>query len=302
VSQLPDPLAHLTLDPLRPLANLLWGWVQDEVHRLTVERRAYEYDHQYGLTLVGTAVPAIKSVDRRSRFIESFHNLLRECIKFFRERDDLTVRADGFTLLNSLNDVHLLLTEGEDNQFGDLPWVARQEMMIIQWLLARPEFREFLGGRIMVPYTEPWMDRVDTMRALQKWGDVSITSFGYLAQYGEQILLTLRYGNWSRINDAGTAAAWADRWRPAIQSYVHHYRRVTGVDLGADVLEGREAQDRYAQPGALIIRRVTEQRGVPLPAPVSLAALPEPTRIPTRRLPRPAQALSQGRPPGADGG
>jgi hypothetical protein len=34
-----DPLAHVTIDPLRPLNNLLWGYVQDEQNRLTVKRR-----------------------------------------------------------------------------------------------------------------------------------------------------------------------------------------------------------------------------------------------------------------------
>ena len=45
-----DPLARFDLDPLRPLNNLFWGWTQDEMHRLTVRRRAFEYDHEYGLT------------------------------------------------------------------------------------------------------------------------------------------------------------------------------------------------------------------------------------------------------------
>lgn len=39
-----DPLANLELDPLRPLNNLLWGFIQDEYSRLSVQRRAYEYD------------------------------------------------------------------------------------------------------------------------------------------------------------------------------------------------------------------------------------------------------------------
>lgn len=43
-----DPLAHVEIDPLRPLNNVLWGFVQDEQHRLTLARRAYEYDHHYG--------------------------------------------------------------------------------------------------------------------------------------------------------------------------------------------------------------------------------------------------------------
>ena len=46
--------------------------------------------------------------------------------------------ADGFPVLNALREVHLLLAEGAHNQYGDLPWTARQEMLMQQWLLARP--------------------------------------------------------------------------------------------------------------------------------------------------------------------
>lgn len=135
------------------------------------------------------------------------------------------------------------------------------------------------------------MDRVDTMRMLQRWGDVSITSFDYLAHYGEQILLSLRFGNWSQITDAGTAAAWADKWRSAIQTYVHHYRRVTGVDIGVDMVDTQDLQLRYVQPSVLLARRVAQHRGVAMPPPASLAALssPEPTRVLTPRLSRQAE-------------
>ena len=146
------------IDPLRPLNNLLWGWVQDEQHRLTIPRRAYEYDHEYGLKLLGKAVPAIRGADSRSRFLEGFHTLLLLCSIFYKEDDDTTVMADGFPVLNALREVHLLLTQGAHNQYGDLPWTARQEFLMQQWILARPEMREFLPRRIMVDYPEPWMD------------------------------------------------------------------------------------------------------------------------------------------------
>jgi hypothetical protein len=71
-----DPLAAIEIDPLRPLNNFLWGYIQDEDHRLSVPRRAYEYDHQYGLAMYGKAVPEVRGADSRSRFIEAFHNLL----------------------------------------------------------------------------------------------------------------------------------------------------------------------------------------------------------------------------------
>ena len=48
-----DPLTRFDIDPLRRLNSFLWGYVQDEQHRLTVVRRAYEYSHEYGLALEG---------------------------------------------------------------------------------------------------------------------------------------------------------------------------------------------------------------------------------------------------------
>jgi hypothetical protein len=205
--------------------------VQDELHRLTVRRRAFEYEHEYGLRLIGKAVPSTPAVDARSKFIESFHNLLFLAHVFYKEDDDTTVIADPFPLLNALRETHLLLAEGAHNQFGDLPSTARAEMLVMQWLLARPEMRDFLGGRYMVPYEEDWMDRVDTMKTIQGWTDVSITHFRDLAVYGEQILLGVRYGNWSVVNVPQQAANWARYWRPELQRYVHAYRAATGVDL-----------------------------------------------------------------------
>ena len=79
----------------------------------------------------------------------------------------------------------------------------------MEWLLARPEMRDFLGGRTMVPYEEPWMDRVDTMKTLQGWTDVTVTHFRDLGVYGEQILLSIRYGDWIDVNDEDAAKNWA---------------------------------------------------------------------------------------------
>ncbi len=226
-----DPLAHLDIAPLRPLNNLLWGYIQDEANRLSVKRRAYEYDHHYGLTLYGKAVPTLRSADSRSKFLEGFHHLLHLCSVFFKEDNDTTVIADGYPLLNALKEVHLLLAQGAHNQFGDLPWTARAEMLIQQWLLARPEMRDFLQSRPMVPYVEGWMPQVDTMKTLQGWSDVTITHFRDLGAYGEQILLSVRYGDWMDVNDENRAKNWARYWRPEIQGYLHAYRAVSGVDL-----------------------------------------------------------------------
>jgi hypothetical protein len=226
-----DPLAHLEIDPLRPLNNFLWSYIQDEQNLLTVRRRAYEYDHHYGLTTYGKAVPTLRPADSRSKFLEGFHNLLHLTSIFYKEDNDTTVIADGFPLLNALREVHLLLAQGAHNQFGDLPWNARAEMMVQQWLLARPEMRDFLQSRAMVPYTEAWMPQVDTMKTLQGWSDVTVTHFRDLGVYGEQILLGIRYGDWIDLNDENYAKNWARYWRPEIQAYLHAYRAVTGVDL-----------------------------------------------------------------------
>jgi hypothetical protein len=251
-----DPLAMLEIDPLRPLNNLLWGYIQDEQHRLTLVRRAYEYDHHYGLRLEGKAVPELQPADSRSKFLEGFHNLLHLCSVFYKEDDDATIIADGFPVLNGLKEVHLLLSEGAHNQFGDLPSTARQEMLMQQWLLARPEFREFLPTRIMVAYPEPWMDRVDAMKRLQGWTDTNVLHFRNLGVFGEQILLSIRFGAWSVTNDPAQAANWARYWRAEIQGYIHAYRAVTGVDLTTEATTAQEAALRSTQPSVLLRQRL----------------------------------------------
>src|SRR5215208_3097231 len=254
-----DPLANLEIDPLRPLNNLLWGFIQDEYNRLTIPRRAYEYDHHYGLKIVGKAVPELRSADSRSKFIEAFHNLLNRTAGFYREDADTTVIADGFSLLSSLREVHLLLAEGAHNQFGDLPWTSRAEMLMMQWMLGRTEIREFLRGRAMVPYSERWMGQVDTMKKLQGWSDTSITHFRNLAVYGEQILLSIRYGNWNDITDQDNAKTWARYWRPEIQGYIHAYLAATGVDLSTEIVDTRGTPARYLQPSSLLVQRLPGQ-------------------------------------------
>jgi hypothetical protein len=258
--RLRDPLAALRLDPLRPLNSLLWGYIQDEINRLTVARRAYEYDHEYGLRLMGKAVPDIRSVDSRSKFLEAFHNLLHVTSRFYKEADDTTIKADAFPVLNALRELHLILAQGAHNQFGDLPWTARVEMLIQKWLLARQEIREFLGGAPMVPYKESWMAHADAMKMLQGWTDVSVSHYRDLGVYGEQILLSVRYGDW--IDDLVTQANaynWAISWRPEIQSYIHSYRAVTGVDLSAELADTSPASQRYVQPAVHQMRRLNQQ-------------------------------------------
>lgn len=248
-----DALARFDLNPLLPLRNLLWGWVEDERRRLTVRRRAAEYEYQYGLQLLGRAVPpASRVVERRTQFLEAFHGLLHSCHGYFKERDDKTVDADAFPLLSSLREVHLVLARGAHNQYADLPVAARAEMLTMQYVVALPEMREFLGGPTMVPYEEPWMDRVDTVKSLNGWADASITHFFELAVHGEQIILSVRHGRWNESSRTREDAAnWVLTWRNAIQRYLHAYRTVTGVDLATGI--------DATMPSQLLARRLDQQ-------------------------------------------
>ncbi|MGE0275610.1 MAG: hypothetical protein AB7G68_03595 [Nitrospiraceae bacterium] len=248
-----DPLSNLEIDPLRPLNNIFWGYIQDEQHRLTVARRNYEYDHHYGLRLEGQAVQHFRPADTRSKFLEAFHHLLRLCTVFYKQDDDTTVKADAFPVLNALKETHLILSQGAHNQFGDLPSTARIEMLMQEWLLARPEFREYLPTRIMVAYPEPWMDRVDAMKKLQGWSDTSVLHFRNLGIFGEQLLLAIRWGAWSDVQEPIQAFNWTRFFRPQVQGYIHAYRAVTGVDLAAEVVD---TQVDATLPSVLLKKRL----------------------------------------------
>ncbi|MCI5145313.1 MAG: hypothetical protein D3923_07215 [Candidatus Electrothrix sp. AR3] len=259
-----DPLAHLEIDPLRGVNNLLWGYIQNEHNRLTLTRRSYEYDHHYGISLHGKAVPAVRSADTRSKFLEGFHNVLNKASDFYRQNANSQINADAFPLLNAIKQVHLCLAEGAHNQFGDLPWTARVEMLIEQWILARPEQREFLRERAMVPYREPWMGRVDAMKTLQGWTDTPVTNFNELAVFGEQLILSLRYGDWVDVNDEEQARNWVIYWKPEIQSYINAYQIATGVDLSTKLRDGKQVDS--TPPSKHLLRRLQKQHRGPLAA------------------------------------
>jgi hypothetical protein len=250
-----DPLLNLEIDPLRPVNNLLWGFIQDEQNRLTVARRGYEYLHEYGLAIYGKAAPLMPAAaEVRSKFLEAFHNLLRQSAVFFKEDFQTTVIADGFPLLNALKEVHLILAQGAHNQFGDMPWTARSEMLIAEYILSRPEIRDFLQSRVMVPYKEPWMAQVDMMKSIQGWSDVTVTHFRDLGVFGEQLMLSIRYGDWIDVNDENAAKNWARYWRSEIQGYMHAYRAATGIDLtNPDTIDA-------TVPALLIQKRTMQQR------------------------------------------
>jgi hypothetical protein len=252
-----DPLANFELDSLRPISNILWGYVQDAQHRLSIVRRNYEYQSQYGIRLIGKAAPDLLPVTTRSNFIGAFHNLLHKCSQFYRDVDNLTIKADPFPVLNALREVNLLLTEGMHNQFNDLSVTARVEMMIEQWILGRKEIKEFLRGKAMVIYDEPWMGVVDTMKNIQGWQSTSIKAYHELAEYGEDILLSIRFTMWSQINNPQVAGNWANKFRPAIQRYTYSYQAVTGVDITA---ENINQSGKSIMPATLIANRYQKEK------------------------------------------
>ena len=247
-------LASLDIDPLRPLNNLLWGFIQDDQFKGMFPRRVYEYDHQLGLRLKGKAVPALQPADSRTNFIGSFNNLLRLCAKYYAESSNTMVYPDGYPILNALKDMHVTLAEGAGNQFGDMAWTARQEFLIQQWLLARPEIREFLRGRNTVLYPEPWMGAVDAMNKMQGWTDVSVRHYRDLAYTGEQIVLTIRHYRWDTETNEDEAKAWVEDLKSDIQTYIQSYWAVTGTDLTATVVA--RGMEKAAPPSYGASRRI----------------------------------------------
>ena len=249
-----DPLARFDVTPLLPLRNRLWGFAEDELHRLTVRRRAVEYEYEYGFSLIGRAVPRPHTlVERRHGFIATFHQVLFLAHRYFKELDDLTVQADAFPLYRALRDCHIVLSQGTQNQYGEMAVAARAEFILMQSILAEPQMREFLGGRPMTPYPEPWMDRVDSMKTIQGWTDTSIMHFNDLATIGEQLVLTIRLGNWADPAVGGAeAATWAQAFRYGIQKYAAAYRTATGVDLAEE--------PNSEKPSTLLARRLSGTR------------------------------------------
>jgi len=254
-----DPLSSFEVDSLRPLANILFGYIQDSPNRLNINRRNYEYLYQYGIGVSGNAVNPVNPVSTRTNFIQAFHNLLYKCLEFYKLVDDLTKNADPFPVLNALQEVNLLLTEGMHNQYNDLSLAARAEMMLEQWILSRKEIQEFLRGKPMIAYREPWMGAVDHMKALQGWPSTSVKFFHDLAVVGEEILLSIRFVPWNSQGLSTDARVWALEQRSNVQRYVHNYQVVTEVDISAKPVHGY-GNTKYIMPGVLLQQKYRKER------------------------------------------
>jgi hypothetical protein len=69
------------------------------------------------------------------------------------------------------------------------------------------------------------------MSRLQGWSDIPVLHFRDLAVCEEQLLLSIRYGNWNVVNDADQAGNWARYFRQEVRQTMHAYRAVTGFDV-----------------------------------------------------------------------
>jgi hypothetical protein len=235
-------LARFDVSPLHSVSDLLSGLIQDFRGRgITAPReRSLEYLHQYGLTTISSPEVGRVSADPRSRFLGTYHSLLNTAAQFYKQYDDRFVNEDARPVLNALRQLHLILAEGAHNRFAALTEQVRVEMMVFQRILAKDEFRQFLGGRLLLPLPEPWMDRLESLRTTLQWGDVSITEFNNLANTGEGILLTVRYGPFNpRAIEPEPARDWALALRDEIMQYIHSYKAVTGEDLSNPVMAGQ---------------------------------------------------------------
>lgn len=98
------------------------------------------------------------------------------------------------------------------------------------------------------------------MRSLSGWGEVGVGHFADLAKFGERLLLSIRYGGWSDVNDSRSAATWARYWRPDIQGYVHEYRTVTGVDLTLESPDALQLAQWSQSPSTHLLERFRAQK------------------------------------------
>ncbi|MCB9495828.1 MAG: hypothetical protein H6686_02970 [Fibrobacteria bacterium] len=248
-------LRNFELDALRPMSHFLWEYIESEPHRLSVVRRAYEYEHEYGLRLLGKAVEKMEPYERRTGFIAGFNSLIHLAHKLFRDEDDLQRKADAFPLLNQLQELQSLVQEGAHNQYPELVKKARTEMLMQQYVFTLPPVQEFIRARPMVVYEEPWMGPLDALRQAMGWDPVSVSVYHKLAERSESLITTIRTYDWVHETVIDAARSWAQTYRSEIQSYAHAYRTVTGVDLTEKLEEG------YAeQPSTLIRRRIEKSR------------------------------------------
>jgi len=109
-----DPLTDLAFDPLRPLSNLLWGYVHDDRNRLTVEDRSSEYANAYGTDLDWPQHEGRGAGPTTAQNLSPRSTICSPCTARLLPRGRRHHRQGptAFPLLNALKDVHLILADG----------------------------------------------------------------------------------------------------------------------------------------------------------------------------------------------
>jgi hypothetical protein len=230
-----NQLENFEVSHLRPLSNLLWGYINDDGNRVSLNRRVLEYKHQYGLEVSGTAIKKMDAIDIRSTFLEQFHQFLNKLHLYYQEESNRDIKPNAYPIKYITEDLQRILQSGAHNQFSDLTIATRTDFMTIQWILSRPEMKHFINSREEIGYKEEWMGTMEALRNMQGWGNDDLNSYYECAVRGERLLLAIRYSNsittHSMENLEEKVKNWARDIKEDVMIYTHAYLSITGVDL-----------------------------------------------------------------------
>lgn len=249
-------LMHLTINPLYNISTALNTVVrmQRSGELMPMDDRNREYQNHYGYSL--SCYKNIQVLDTRSKFQAAFSKLLSTSMRYYRQAEDNTITPDAYPVLLCLQELNIILAEGSVNQSVEMTLDARAELRIYQNILANDNIGEFLRHRPVVPYADPWMGRVDAMKSIQRWSDISIRIYNDLAENGESILLSVRLLDWNNDMVTDDAITWLGIYENQIKTYVNRYQSVTGVNLSAD--GPKNDQRAGVMPGILIRQQMLQ--------------------------------------------
>jgi hypothetical protein len=215
-----------------PLIEALTTWFNDHSDGTRAAARAANYLAHYGLRL-----PKGKGGVKSSRFLDVFHAVLLDA---YQSKAGLTrVSQDATVLLLDLQRLHIALSRSASLIVDNLPTnevfprlgeslsLGRADLLVAQSLLASPEIAAALRGHILVSYPEAWMSPLDRLRQLTATIDSLSIFYCQLASAGEALLLSIRFGDWTRAN-ADAAINWATFWHDEIARYLVAYEEVSG--------------------------------------------------------------------------
>lgn len=206
-----DQRQRMGADPLRPLSYIIWGYIQDEPHRLTVRRRAGEYAHEYGLGLRGKA-RATRGSGNSSPIFDVLNDLLTTAQNFMNPGKSST---DASPVLQKLRRLYQSLENTYVCTYESPAWIIRQEMLMAQYILSHPGTTRFL----------PQAAKTDKMNTI---------TYHDLAVHGERIMLSVKYRNWMDVKlTSADAAEWANDLADSISLYLKSYHEVSKTVMAA---------------------------------------------------------------------